>query len=255
MCSARATSATTPNANKPIGTGPFKFVEWQRGEFMRLDRNPDYWRKGQPYLDRIVVRFIDDAARARPRSRRARSHVGGFGAIPYIDVKRLAALPQIGSRPRATRCNRPIVELDMNTQEASPSTTSRSARRSPMRSTASSSSTTSGSASASRRPARSAPTSSALGLYTADVHNYNVPNGVEMANKLLDEAGLPEKADGIRFEIVHDITPYGEEWQRFGEYVQQQLAKVGIKVDAALRGRGRPGSSASTPTTTSPDLN
>jgi len=33
--------ATHPNANRPVGTGPFKFVEWQKGQFMRLDRNPD----------------------------------------------------------------------------------------------------------------------------------------------------------------------------------------------------------------------
>jgi peptide/nickel transport system substrate-binding protein len=44
---------------------------------------------------------------------------------------------------------------------------------------------------------------------------------------------IPRKADGTRFEIVHDITPYGEEWQRFGEFVQQELAAVGIK--ASLR--------------------
>jgi peptide/nickel transport system substrate-binding protein len=71
------------------------------------------------------------------------------------------------------------------------------------------------------------------GIYTPEVKNYNVPNRVEIANKLLDEAGFPKKADGVRFEIVHDITPYGEEWQRFGESVQQQLAQVGIK--ASLR--------------------
>jgi peptide/nickel transport system substrate-binding protein len=34
----------------------------------------------------------------------------------------------------------------------------------------------------------------------------------------------------VRFEITHDITPYGEEWRRFGEYVAQQLGKIGIKV-------------------------
>jgi peptide/nickel transport system substrate-binding protein len=52
--------ANHPNANKPIGTGPFKFVEWQKGQFMRFDRNPDYRKPGRPYLDRIVARFIGD---------------------------------------------------------------------------------------------------------------------------------------------------------------------------------------------------
>ena len=36
---------------KPIGTGPFKFVEFKRNESIKLVRNPDYWKKGQPYLD------------------------------------------------------------------------------------------------------------------------------------------------------------------------------------------------------------
>src|SRR5690606_26048833 len=61
----------------------------------------------------------------------------------------------------------------------------------------------------------------ANGIYTPDVYNYDVPNRVEVANKLLDEAGFPRNADGVRFEIVHDITPYGDEWRRFGEYMQQ----------------------------------
>src|SRR5262249_23970130 len=72
-----------------------------------------------------------------------------------------------------------------------------------------------------------------VGFYTPDVRNYNVPNGVEVANKLLDEAGLRRGAGNIRFEIVHDITPYGEEWQRYGESVQQTLAEIGVK--ATLR--------------------
>ena len=82
---------THPNANKPIGTGPFKFVEWQRGEFVRLDSNPDYWRKGQPYLDRIVVRFINDEATRTAALEKGEAHVAGFGAVPYSDAKKLAA--------------------------------------------------------------------------------------------------------------------------------------------------------------------
>jgi peptide/nickel transport system substrate-binding protein len=68
------------------------------------------------------------------------------------------------------------------------------------------------------------------GLYTANVKSYQVPNGVEIANKLLDEAGYKKNADGVRFELMHDSLPYGQEWTRFGEYTQQALGKIGIKV-------------------------
>jgi len=39
-----------------IGTGPFKFKEWKRGESVELVRNPDYFVKGRPYLD--AVRYV-----------------------------------------------------------------------------------------------------------------------------------------------------------------------------------------------------
>ena len=29
-------------ANNPVGTGPFKFVEWKKGQYIRLDKNEDY---------------------------------------------------------------------------------------------------------------------------------------------------------------------------------------------------------------------
>src|ERR1700688_145317 len=47
---------------KPVGTGPFKFVEFKRGESIRLVRNPDYWKKDRPYLDEITFRMIDSRA-------------------------------------------------------------------------------------------------------------------------------------------------------------------------------------------------
>jgi peptide/nickel transport system substrate-binding protein len=47
---------------KPIGTGPFKLVEFKRGESIRLVRNPDYWKKDRPYLDEITFRMIDSRA-------------------------------------------------------------------------------------------------------------------------------------------------------------------------------------------------
>lgn len=46
-------------AKHPIGTGPFKFVEWVRNDHMTVEANPNYWG-GKPYLDRIVYRIIPE---------------------------------------------------------------------------------------------------------------------------------------------------------------------------------------------------
>lgn len=42
----------------PIGTGPFKFVEFKPNEVIRVTRNPDYWKPGRPYLDGIEYTII-----------------------------------------------------------------------------------------------------------------------------------------------------------------------------------------------------
>ncbi len=49
---------------RPIGTGPFKFVEFKANESIKLTRNPDYWRKGRPYLDGIEFTIIPNRSTA-----------------------------------------------------------------------------------------------------------------------------------------------------------------------------------------------
>ncbi len=48
----------------PIGTGPFKFVEFKQNELIKLEKNPDYWKKGLPYLDGIEYTIISNRATA-----------------------------------------------------------------------------------------------------------------------------------------------------------------------------------------------
>src|SRR5216684_4051459 len=46
----------------PIGTGPFKFVEFKPNEYIKATRNPDYWKPGRPYLDGIEWTIVPNRA-------------------------------------------------------------------------------------------------------------------------------------------------------------------------------------------------
>ena len=217
-----------PLANKPIGTGPFKFVEWKRGQYMRFDRNPDYWSPGQPYFDRIVVQTIPDSATRSAVLEKGDFQLAGFGAVPNNDAKRLGALPNLIVTTKGYENFSPISELDFNTK-VKPFNNKKVRQAVAF--------------CIDRKfvieniwfdfgKIATGPINSnfeAAGLYTSKVKNYDVSNRIEVANRLLDEAGYPRKSDGYRFEITHDITPYGGEWKSFGEYTVQQLDKIGIK--------------------------
>ena len=45
----------------PVGTGPFEFDQWVKGQYLRLKRNPHYWQAGKPYLDTITYQAVSDA--------------------------------------------------------------------------------------------------------------------------------------------------------------------------------------------------
>src|SRR5262245_53820190 len=45
---------------RPVGTGPFKLAEFKVNEGVKLVKNPDYWKKGLPYLDGIEFTVIPD---------------------------------------------------------------------------------------------------------------------------------------------------------------------------------------------------
>jgi peptide/nickel transport system permease protein/peptide/nickel transport system substrate-binding protein len=44
----------------PVGTGPFKLVEYAEGERLLLERNEDYWQEGLPYADQLEWLFTGD---------------------------------------------------------------------------------------------------------------------------------------------------------------------------------------------------
>ena len=48
-------------AQAPVGTGPFRFVSWEKGVSIELEANPDYWDAERPKLKRVSFRFLPEA--------------------------------------------------------------------------------------------------------------------------------------------------------------------------------------------------
>ena len=76
----------TVDSNKiaPVGTGPFKFKDWQRGTRVDLVRNDDYWDKGVPKLASVSFRFIGD-----PQAEAAALRAGDIDGFPNFAAPEL----------------------------------------------------------------------------------------------------------------------------------------------------------------------
>jgi peptide/nickel transport system substrate-binding protein len=71
----------------PVGSGPFKVKSYTRGQKTVLERNPLYWRTGEPYLDGVVFEYIPDANTRVLKVRSGEADVAD--AIPYNQVASL----------------------------------------------------------------------------------------------------------------------------------------------------------------------
>ena len=49
---------------KPVGTGPFRFVEFKSNQSIKVTRNPNYWKPGLPYLDGVEYEIISNRSTA-----------------------------------------------------------------------------------------------------------------------------------------------------------------------------------------------
>ena len=76
---------------KTVGTGPFRFAEWKAGEYIRVVRNPQYWRgNSSPRIDEIVWAFIPDA---NTRLNALKSGQYHYGQVLPTQVKEMMGQP------------------------------------------------------------------------------------------------------------------------------------------------------------------
>ena len=211
---------------QPIGTGPFKLKEWKRGSHIILERNPDYWKQGRPYLDQLVLRVLPDGVARAIAVEKGEVDLAPMNALPPSEMQRLSKLPHLTMFQEGSEGLGPIMWLEVNIREKPLSDVrvrqaiSLAIDREKLVDVI-----WYGNGKPSRGP-----------VVSGNPNHFDkalppLAHDPAKANKLLDEAGFPRGAGGVRFKLTQNFLPYGEEWVRQAEYIKQELGKVGIQVD------------------------
>ncbi len=202
----------------PVGTGPFRFVEYIEGSEVRLERFEDYYLEGVPYLDSVVFKIIPD-----PNTRFAALQSGDVDLIgtslppeQYLQLANLSGLK--GGQGTAT------TEITLALNNSRGPLADRRVRQA-----------------ISHAIDKDAIVNGAMfGLgtvigthmspseaYYIDLNPY--PHDPERARELLAEAGYPNGFE-VSFELPE---PYNLE-RRSGQVIAQQLEEVGIRVNLSV---------------------
>lgn len=215
-----------PANTAPIGTGPFKFVQYERGQFIIADRNPNYWRPNLPYLDRVVWRVIGDRAAAAAQMEAGQILFSPYSSLAISDLQRLGRDPRFEVTTRGNEGNARTNTLEFNFRN--PVLADLRVRKAI--------------AHALNIPffienflgAFAKAGTGPIPSVSADYYPAGMPQygfDVALANRLLDEAGHRRGAGGVRFQLRLNPAPWGEDISLFATFIQQSLSQVGIRVE------------------------
>lgn len=214
----------------PVGTGPFRLKEWRRGEAIILERNPDYWQEGKPYLDGMIYRVITDEAARAAAFETGEIQYGVFGPVSPCTAQRLARIDHLGVETNGYQFFGSRYIMEVNTRR--PELSDRRVRQAISHAVDVDfilDNVFCGYGVKSTGPVPAELTA----FYTPDVPSYAFDP--QRAEALLDEAGYPRGAGGVRFKIFHDPLPFGGSYTRAAEVVKQNLQDVGIEVEIRMQ--------------------
>ena len=103
-----------PANSAPVGSGPFKFVEWQRGQHVVLERYEGFFRPNRPYLDRIVFLTFDDTTKRRLAAVGGTTQYTAFSGIKFSDIAKLKKNPDLVVTARGYEALGPTNFLEFN---------------------------------------------------------------------------------------------------------------------------------------------
>jgi len=208
------------NWEDPVGTGPFLLDEWVKGSHIKLVRNPNYWRKGKPYLDSVIFKIIPDTS---SRLLAFENHEIDYVPlmIPNTELKRLNATEGINVVSCGAFGSMHTIQNNLENEYLSDIRVRKAI------------------AYAIDKDqfnelvlddlfkVATGPLPSTSWAYNPDVEKYE--QDIELANSLLDDAGFPRGTDGNRFSLRMIIGTTGrDKGVPEMEIMRSQLSEVGI---------------------------
>ncbi len=216
---------THPANMAPVGCGPFKFAELKAGEHLILERFDKFFRPGRPYLDRLIFIVMKDASAIRFSLERGEAHFQAYSTMRLSDILRLGKLEHLAATRQGYAAvggnaylefnlrNPPL--NDLRVRQAIAYALDRDFITQKLHNGLSVKST--------GPIVRSSP------FYHGGGNKYETD--LARANKILDEAGYPRKADGTRFTLTLEFQPTNIDVYRTpAEYLKPQLKNIGIDV-------------------------
>lgn len=216
-----------PKNSAPVGSGPFKLVEFKPGEHIILEKNKDFFLKGKPKIDRAVIRIFKDTNSLALAIEAKEVHFTPFLAELSV-IDKLSTVQGITVTDKGGHGIGPLTWIAFNTAKAP----FKDARVRQAILYAIDREFISKRLQRGRAQIATGPIAPASPYYTAEVERYKVD--LAKAEKLLDEAGLKKGADGVRFKTSLTLSPGSRDLgMNVAEYAKAQLKRVGIDVEVA----------------------
>jgi peptide/nickel transport system substrate-binding protein len=217
---------TNRNNSAPIGTGPFRFKEWVRGDHVVYERNADYWDSPRPYLDQLVVKFIPDAAARSAALESGDVDLGYRTPVAYSDLDRLRNAGKLAFETKGYEYSNNVMSLEFNLDNPY-------FAKLPVRQAVTHALNTAAICKIIYYGTFD-PCAAPIAPLLAEYHDPEptpYPYDVAKAEQLLDAAGCKRGADGTRFHIMFEASPSVEESRRLGDFIRASLSRVGIAVE------------------------
>ena len=211
-----------PRNASPVGSGPFRLVEFKPGEHLVLERFDRFFLKDQPRLDRLIFKEYKD-----PSSLLLAFEAGEVDAVQQVsgpEIARMRKAPGVQLIENAAPAIGTLVWLAFNLK--TPKLADARVRQA-ISFAIDRDFIIKGLAGGTVKRS-TGPIGSGSPFYSAEVERYDL--NLLKASQLLDAAGMKPGADGTRFALEVDCPPGVGSMKALQEYLKPALAKVGIAV-------------------------